>query len=180
MADPMARYSQGTQRVLAIDPTYRGYAFAVLEGPHALIEWGVSRVAPKEKNKRCVQSIEEKILRYEPEVVVLEDYGKTGSRRSSRVRTLIEELDLLAAKRRIAHRRFSRNRIRTIFQFVGKPNKEAIAKAIAERFPELRLRLPRPRGKWRPEEERMNIFDAVSLALAYFGPKAVQKEESAA
>ena len=168
----MPRYPQGAQRVLAIDPTVRGYAYAVLEGPNTLIEWGVTQVAPKEKNRRCVKSIEEKIIRYEPEVVVLEDCAGAGSRRSSRVRNLIESLDLLAAKRRIARRRFSRGRIRTAFQFVGRPSKEAIAKAIAERFPELRPRLPRVRKIYMSEDERMNIFDAVSLALAYFGPKA--------
>jgi len=177
---PMPRHPLGTPRVLAIDPTVRGYAFAILEGPNALIEWGVSQVAPKEKNRRCVKSIEEKIIRYEPEVVVLEDCAGAGSRRSARVRQLIEQLDLLAAKRSITRRRFSRSRIRTVFQFVGKPNKEAIAKAIAERFPELRPRLPRVRKIYMSEDERMNIFDAVSLALAYFGPKAVPEKAQSA
>ncbi len=163
----MPRHPLGTQRVLAIDPTVHGYAFAVLEGPDALIDWGTTRVIPKEKNRRSLRSIEEKIFSYEPEVIVLEDSGGTGSRRSARVRHLIDEIGLLAEKRRVARRRFSRSRVRTAFRFVGKPTKDAIAKAIAERFPELRPRLPRERKPWMPEDERRGIFDAVSLALTY-------------
>lgn len=176
----MPRHPLRTQRVLAIDPTVRGYAFAVLEGPDAIIDWGVTQVAPKEKNRRSLRSIEEKIISYEPEVIVLEDSGANSSRRSARVRQLINEISLIAEKRRIVRRRFSRSRVRTAFRFVGKPNKQAIAKAIAERFPELRPRLPRERKPWMSEDERMNIFDAVSLALAYFGPKAAEETQEPA
>jgi hypothetical protein len=169
-----------TQRVLAIDPTVRGYAFAVLEGLNAIIDWGVTQVAPNEKNRRSLRSIEEKIISYEPEVIVLEDCGANGSRRSARVRKLIEQVSLLAEKRRIARRRFSRSRVRAAFRFVGKPTKDAIAKAIAERFPELRPRLPRERKPWMSEDERMSIFDAVSLALTYLERRGLTLPETQA
>lgn len=31
-------------RILAIDPTPRGFAFAVLEGTELLVDWGVVRI----------------------------------------------------------------------------------------------------------------------------------------
>lgn len=57
---------------------------------------------------------------------------------------------------------------------------KAAWRAIAERFPELQPRLPRVRKIYMSEDERMDIFDAVSLALACFGPKAEPQPAQAA
>ena len=43
--------------------------------------------------------------------------------------------------------------------------KHEIALAIAQAFPELTSRLPRKRRPWMSEDESMNVFDAVALAL---------------
>jgi len=52
---------------------------------------------------------------------------------------------------------------------------EAIAMAIAKRFPELAPRLPRFRKPWMSEDYRMSIFDAVGLGLAFFTLRLKQK-----
>ena len=41
-------------RVLAIDPSTRGFGFAVLEGPERLIDWGVKETKI-DKNKRTLK-----------------------------------------------------------------------------------------------------------------------------
>jgi hypothetical protein len=46
--------------------------------------------------------------------------------------------------------------------------------AIAKRFPELALRLPRFRKPWMSEDYRMSIFDAAGFALAFYSAQGVQ------
>jgi hypothetical protein len=54
--------------------------------------------------------------------------------------------------------------LRKTFESHGKTKRDR-AVAIAEAFPELASRLPRVRRPWMSEDERMNIFDAMALAL---------------
>lgn len=157
-----------TTRVLAIDPTTRGFAYVVFEGPELLLEWGLCQVRPEKKNARCIQRIEELFVRYTPEVVILEDYDGAESHRRSRVRTLIRSVKGLARRRGIRERAFSRGEIRRAFAALGVTTKHSIARELAKRYPELAPRLPDARKCWESEDERMNLFDAASLALTYF------------
>src|SRR6266508_1886392 len=87
-------------RVLAIDPSTRGFGFAVLEGPNLLIDWGVKETK-NDKNRRSLKLISELIEQYEPAVLVLEDYAGKGSRRCRRVAELIDEIFDLAMQRKV-------------------------------------------------------------------------------
>ncbi len=161
-------------RVLAIDPTTRGFAFAVMEGPHDLIDWGVKSVRPA-KQARCLVGVAAQITFFAPSVIVLEDTSKRGSRRCRRIRRLIEAIRNLAARAGVRTRLVSRRQVRNTFAASGATTKHQIAVAIAEQLPELADRLPPYRTSWMSEDYRMNIFDAVALALAFFAPR----EESA-
>ena len=94
-------------RVLAIDPSTRGFGFAVLEGPNRLIDWGVKETKT-DKKRRTLQLIEDLIDRYLPNVIVVEDYAGKGSRRCRRVQGLISDISKLAVQRKIKVRAFSR------------------------------------------------------------------------
>src|SRR5260370_24836968 len=94
-------------RVLAIDPSTRGFGFAVLEGPNRLIDWGVKETK-KNKSARTLKLIENLIDRYQPSVIVVEDYAGKGSRRCRRIEKLINDIAQLASKRHIKVRCFSR------------------------------------------------------------------------
>jgi RNase H-fold protein (predicted Holliday junction resolvase) len=155
------------KRILAIDPTPRGLGFAVLEGPIHLVDWGVKEVRSN-KNERCLGLIEEMIDRYCPDAIVVEEYDGRGSRRCSRVAELIKSASRLATKRKIKVGRISRSEVRDAFSESHAYTKHQIAEAIASRFPELVPRLPRFRKAWMPEDNRMNVFDAVAFALTYF------------
>src|SRR5207245_2482978 len=134
-------------RVLAIDPSTRGFGFAVLEGPNRLIDWGVKETK-KNKNARSLKLIEDLIDRYQPSVIVVEDYAGKGSRRCRRVRELIEDISKLAAKRKIRVTSFSRAKVKQVSSESGAQTKHEIAVDIAKRFPELAPRLPRFRKPW--------------------------------
>jgi hypothetical protein len=58
--------------------------------------------------------------------------------------------------------------------------KHAIAQILAKRFPEeLGFLLPPKRRPWMSEDYRMDIFEAISLALAAYGKRtAVEKSEN--
>jgi Holliday junction resolvasome RuvABC endonuclease subunit len=154
-------------RVLAIDPSTRGFGFAVLEGPDQLIDWGVKETK-KNKNAISLKLIEDLIDRYLPRVIVVEDYAGKGSRRCRRVCELIEDISKVASKRQINVRSFSRAKVKQAFSESGAINKQEIATAIAKQFPELVPRLPRFRKPWMSEDYRMSIFDAVAFGLTFF------------
>ncbi len=64
--------STKVKRVLAIDPTTKGFGFAVMEGPEKLIDWGVKGVRGS-KNSECLRLISGLIDQYQPDVIVVED-----------------------------------------------------------------------------------------------------------
>ena len=70
------------KRVLALDPTSRGFGFVVLESPTMLVDWGVKTTRPKEEAKALAKVLEV-IRHYQPEIIVLEDHR--GSRRCARI-----------------------------------------------------------------------------------------------
>ena len=154
-------------RVLAIDPTTRGFAFAVMEGPQRLVDWGVKTVRPMSQ-LRCLAAVAAEIKFSRPSAIVLEDPRKRRSRRSPRVRRFIGAIRVVAAKAHVRTRLVSRREIQTAFGPSGSLTKYQICAAVAVRLPELAGRLPRPRKPWMSEDYRMNIFDAVALALTLF------------
>lgn len=86
----------------------------------------------------------------------------------SRLVQLIRAMQGLGTSRALAVVRFARADIRRCFALLEARTKPEIAAAIAQHFPELAPRLPPKRKIWMSEDERMSIFDAVSLALTYF------------
>ncbi len=155
------------KRILSVDPTTRGFGFAVMEGPEKLIDWGV-KGAKKRKNESCLDLLCGLMDRYSPDVVVVEDFSAKGSRRCHRVQSLICQIAKLAESRRIRVQFISRKKVRKTFSESGKANKYNISRAIAQKLPELAPRLPPYRKCWMSEDYRMSIFDAVSFVMAFF------------
>jgi Holliday junction resolvasome RuvABC endonuclease subunit len=166
----MSRAYTKNIRVLAIDPSTRGFGFAILEGPHRLVDWGVKETRT-DKNRRALASVADLIEIYQPAVLVVEDYVGKGSRRCGRVVDLIDDISTLALKRKVKVKRFSRTKIKQAFSESNASNKYEIALDIANRFPELAPRLPRFRKPWMSEDYRMSIFDAVALATMWLQHK---------
>jgi|SRR5579885_2015658 len=157
-------------RVLAIDPDRRGFGYVILEGPDFLVDWGIREVSGP-KNAACIRAVAGLIKRYEPEVLVLEDPSAKGCWRRQRVRRLLEDLTELGRARGLRVRLVSRANVRRVFAQLGATNKYQVAKAIAERFPELASRTPPERKRWMNEDSRTAIFDAAAFALTLFAAK---------
>ena len=132
----MTRLYQEQLRILAIDPSTRGFGFAVLEGLDRLVDWG-TKSAWGNKNRQCLKKAEELIDYYQPDVLVLENCTAKPSRRCLRVRRLIEVIVELDAQWKVRVRRFSCRQVQAAFSAFGAVTKHEIATAIAKRFPEL-------------------------------------------
>ena len=152
-------------RILAIAPCTKGFGYAVLEGHKILVGWGVKTVEG-DKNTGAIEKVEDMIAHYNPQVMVLEDTAIRGSRRSPRIKRLTKRLVAVAERRNIKVALFSQKQIRQVFLGDCPGTKHALAEIIAARFPEeLGFLLPPKRRDWMSQDSRMDIFDAVALAL---------------
>jgi Holliday junction resolvasome RuvABC endonuclease subunit len=137
----------------------------VLEGHRILVDWGVKSFTG-DKNAGSIKKVEEMIAHYSPQVIVLEDTATKESRRSSRIKALTKRLVAVAERRIISAALFSQKQIQRAFFGDVAGTKHALAEIIAERYPEeLGFSLPPKRRDWMSEDYRMDIFDAVALAL---------------
>lgn len=156
------------ERVLALDPTHRGFAYVVFEGTERLVDW--ANVYVEGRRLTPVLGRIDTLLRlYEPDVLVLEDYGSPASRRRSRACKLLRRAHKLALKEKIRAVLLSPKAVRGAFAHEGASTKEEIARVIAGRYRrELGSKLPPRRKIWMSEDLRINLFDAAALALAYY------------
>ena len=153
-------------RILAIAPSSRGFGFAILEGEEKLVDWGVKSTTG-DKNASSIASVEELIACYQPGVIVLEDHSAKSSRRSTRIRELGARIVSRSENLHLTVVVFSRTQVRNVFFAESQGTKHSVAEMLAARFPEeLGSRLPPKRRVWMSEDYRMDIFDAVALALA--------------
>lgn len=152
---------------LALAPTSRGFGFVAFEHPEIIMDWGVKEVR---KNKERDSLLKARVLMHmlQPSVLVIENVHRVDSRRSERVKTLIEKLADVATEKGIKVMRYSRKQVLTEFGKTGAHNKDKIAAAVAQLVPELAHRLPPPRRIWESEHYNMGIFEAAALALTHY------------
>lgn len=157
-------------RLLAIDPTPRGFGFIVLEGMHTVVDWGVrsGRATSIAREQQLLRKVSDLLRQYRPHIVVLENTAASGSRRRGRVRLVIEATANLAMWEGITVKRIAISTVRKVFMSVGARTKHEIARVIAMQLPQIAAWLPKPRSLWTGEDYRMAVFDAAALALAHF------------
>jgi len=163
----MSQTPNDPTRIFALDPTTKGFGYAVLETPFHLVDWGLAHVSG-EKESGANARFEEFLDQYRPDVVVLEDSTSPGSRRRPRVQKLLERLRDSARERSIAVHAIPRLAVIECFSSPDKrATKYSITEHLAETFPELAVKVPRRRKPWQSEDERMATFDALALAVTY-------------
>lgn len=149
---------------LAVDPTTKGFAFVVIEDG-LLVDWGVRHAGPI-KTSGSLKKLRLLLKQFTPDVLVLEDVNHNSSRRWRRIRQLVGIFAREGRRHHVNIRRVTRRQVQRYFAGYSVPiTKHRVALALAERFPELRERLPRVRKVWMTEDERMSIFDALAMAM---------------
>jgi hypothetical protein len=155
-------------RILAIAPLSRGFCYAVMEGPDKLVAWG-NKAILRDKNARSLSWVNRFIQLYRPDVLVLPNVQAADTRRASRIKILHRKIAATADKQQLPVRLISVTQVRTQLLGDSKGTKFAMAQTLAAKYPvELGLRLPPKRRPWMSEDPRMDIFDAVGLAAAFW------------
>jgi hypothetical protein len=149
---------------LALDIAPKGIAFAVLEGAERLYDAGMTYITDPSKHA-YVEKVEALLLRYPPQVLVLEDTEGPGFKKGPRSEYVIKRIELLALSNTLPVVKVSRREVLSVF---GTKNKYQTAASVARFFPELEGRLPHHRKPWESELDRINIYEAVSFALTAY------------
>jgi hypothetical protein len=154
-------------RIFALDPTTKGFGYAVFETPFHLVDWGLAHVSG-EKESGAIARFEELLDQYRPDIVILEDSTAPGSRRRPRVQKLLERLRDSARGRGVAVHLIPRLAVIECFSSPDKrATKFSVTQNLAETFPELAPKMPARRKIWQSEDERIATFDALALAVTY-------------
>ena len=153
--------------VLAIYFQTSGFGFVLLAHRFSPVDWGAPEVRGHDRAKRCLKQIDSLLKLHTPDVLVLQDTTRRGTRRAPRIQALNRQTLLLAKHRHVSVRTFSRAQVRTYFEEFGATTKQRIAETIAQRIPALALYVPPPRKPWKSEDARMGVFEAAALIWTY-------------
>ena len=154
-------------RILAVALSARGFGFVVMEGLNTIIECG-GRVADGDKNTQSLAKMEKLLNFYRPGVLMLQDVEAKGSRRAPRIKTLNRQIKVIAGKRKIEVKLISGKQLRDLLLGNPRGTKQEMAEMLAAQFPdELASRLPPKRKPWKSEDARMDIFDAMAMAVVF-------------
>ena len=154
---------------LALQPTCRGFGFAVLDlTAKRLISWALREVVREEMDQRALPLVAKLIEYYSPNIVIVEDIDHLYSKRRGRGRALVEGIVEVADTMHVAVGRIPSINVRRHYRELGALNKDARAQMIVKEFPELRSVLPPLRNRiWLHQSDRMAVFDSVAFALVF-------------
>jgi len=158
------------QFVLGIHPTTRGFGWALFESATSPFDWG-SVEARGEKHKNTLARLGALLERYQPAVLVMEQFEGEASRRSRRIRRLASTMTALAKARNIKVAIFTRAEIAAALSGSGGRTREEIAQFVANNVGALRDRLPAKRKIWESERPNLALFSAAACALTWFANK---------
>jgi len=87
-------------RVLAIDPTHRGFGFAVLEDSGRLVDWGVKDLSGG-RPAAWLKAVRDLVAWYLPDALAVEDCAARESRRGRHARAFTAKVLALAKELKV-------------------------------------------------------------------------------
>ncbi len=154
-------------RILAIALSANGFGHAVMEGDNHLVDYR-NKVFIADKNANSLLHINKLIVRYQPDMLVLHDVNARGTYRAPRIKELHCEVVKLAKKYKLKMAKLSNAQLRMTLLHDPNGTKHEMAEQIAKLFAdELGSRVPPKRKTWTSEMSRMDIFDAMALAVVF-------------
>jgi hypothetical protein len=152
-------------RIISLDVRSKTLAYAVLDGPIHLLDFGVSGFAHPDLQASRVDKL---MRKFQPHVVVLRKVPAGSKRDNPAVLATIKSIRSATRSLSVPVVSVRKRRIDETFRRHCKPTKYQIALLLSACFPTLRWYMPRKRKIWMPEDRRMQYFDATALGLAYF------------
>lgn len=146
----------------------------LFESPQSPLDWGIKETTGKAFGE-SLENARNLMLRYRPDVLVIEDLTETGVRRGVPVRRFYRGAVHVAESLGISVERITRTDIKNAYAHVGARNKHEIATATATEIEAFRSLLPTKRKEWVTEDRRMALFDAASRGLTFYAKQANHK-----
>jgi len=157
----------GPERVLAVDPSAKGFGFVVLEKePLQLVDWGVASCR-RRGSAPCFGRLSSLIEQYKPAALVIDDPSEAKTPRRVALGAFLIQLSEHLEDSGVPTRLYRRSEVMKAFSSIGARTKSDVVQALVDRFPELASRVPRPRQIWEGEDARLSIFDALALAMLH-------------
>lgn len=153
--------------IYAIYPNAQGFGFVYMENARKLLDYGAIRINPI-SNRKVLEKIKQSLDYFRPSIVILLDPEGKSSRAGSRTKELIKKIVAYAVEVNLPVVQFSRDQIKDVFKQFGGATKYEISQILLREFKELETKAPKERKLWASEDHHMVIFDALSLALAWF------------
>lgn len=153
--------------VLAIFLPARGFSFVLLEAPLSAIDWGTREIRGTGRHERCLDTVCRLVEKYQPDVVVIEEWRARHSTRTERIRRLYRAIETRARKSGITVYPIRRRDVVACFERFEARTKHHRAVFIAEQIPAFSYRVPPPRKLWKSEHPRMGVFEASALAIVH-------------
>lgn len=151
------------RRILALSLDWQGFGFVIFDGPDNLLDYGTRNF-----RYRMKIPLEAKLLvlleANQPDALVVVEPTTVIRKKIS------AKITKVAKTEKIPLRFISNEDVGKTFAPLNQ-NKYQIAATIADRHPELLLRLPSPRKDWQSEKFGITIFEAAAAGCVYYGAK---------
>ena len=156
-------------KILAIDPGTKEMGMAVLD-ENELLDYGVKTLRRGPNGDKDILNQVEKIItrlitQNKPDVLVIEKNLFSHIKQNYLLTMVVATIRNTAKRLKIKVKEYAPNTIRKQVCGDGYATKREVARAIALKFPELKVYLD-PGKKWK-ERYWQNIFDAVAVGLTY-------------
>jgi hypothetical protein len=163
-------------RMISLDVRSKTLAYAVLDGPLQILDFGVSGSTHRGFQASRVEKL---VRKFQPSVIVLRKVPEGSKRDNPAVQAAIKTIRSEAKRLSVPLVSIEKRLIDQTFRPHCKPTKYQIARLLSVCFPALRWYMPSVRKIWMSEDRRMQYFDAVALGLAHFasekGAQSVQR-----
>lgn len=157
--------SKSNTRILAIDPGTAHMGVAVLQNQKLIyhaVEVVRNKKSPGEKLKEARKIVLRLIKDFRPDVIAIEKAFFANNRSAALVNVLVDEIKAIASRKKIKIVGYAPSTVKRFICGNGRASKEEVARAVAIRYPELKVFLTQDRAY--KERFHQNMFDAVAVA----------------
>lgn len=152
-------------KILAIDPGTKHMGYAFLD-KGKLLYYGVKVIKRKKSPHEILNKGRKVVLRLindlDPDILVVEKTFISNNRSASLLNVFSDEIRAIGKRKHLKVLTFAPSTVKKHIAKDGWAKKDEVAKAIATKYPELKVYLTQDRG-WK-ERFHQNMFDAVALA----------------
>src|SRR3989304_5152111 len=156
-------------KILAIDPGTREMGVAVLEDSN-LLDYSVKTFRHRGNPKLLLAQVDKLITRLiteaKPDVLAIEKNMFSQIQQNYLLTLAVAKIKAVAKRMKVEVREYAPNTVRKAVCNNGAAKKRELARAVALRYPELKVYLDSDK-KWK-QRYWQNLFDAVAVGLTHF------------